>query len=467
MAVVEPELIGLCECEDWPSERLRVAVRSLGGVRLLRKKYVIHDDSFKSLGRLFRLGSAGDEEIVRLIDEGLVLPIGRWFVIHRQDVDQLRGLFGLASLAGKDLYEMVDHARAEVVEGGWVLENGWFLQSDYLIRRARDEQICYVRDLSHFYRIVNSFGPVFKPYKEHEDRFVYAFRGQTSEHLFDDDVRITWSRRYPSWFQFMKRTGRRVSLEPGIHRRELALSEGLSPLDAGTLGDLKEGSQQGLSYPEVAFRARLRRRLADETDLLGMTHRALDAYLGNTEPIARDWWILESLHQHYGPATNSLDLTVDPEVALYFAKHRFVTLPSGRATYVRSVSPGVVYVFALPREEQAVHSWHPAIPAWIDLRDELRRDPDLRPCRQSGLILKTATTNVLGGPFDSDSAGASVVCRMIIDPDVYSTAAPQAHKGLDGPHLFPGREVDRLYDELLRRSDKFATYEWDPNNGPF
>jgi hypothetical protein len=151
------------------------------------------------------------------------------------------------------------------------------------------------------------------------------------------------------------------------------------------------------------------------------------------------------LAQHYGIPTNGIDITHDPNVALWFAVNRFSWVDTGLATY-RQLAPSdwdtdcdkwpVIYVI-LP----VTHSLNGSIRD-VDLLDPLGIEA-LRPHQQKGAFFMGATG------LHRNRLAEALVCIMRLAPGLWES-------GYAYTELFPSRDTDEMFDWMLKLKEKYA-----------
>jgi hypothetical protein len=140
--------------------------------------------------------------------------------------------------------------------------------------------------------------------------------------------------------------------------------------------------------------------------------------------------LLSTLLQHYGLLSPVLDLTIDLDVALYFATHGFPQgLPKNRYHFVGTNGRrAVLYVFRQDKREMHAHEHERII-------EHLK---PLRPIRQSCVICRSA-------PFALNLAADFLVGVLKLDFDEATLGTLDAH------HLFPGQNEDAFLTALKKR----------------
>jgi len=146
--------------------------------------------------------------------------------------------------------------------------------------------------------------------------------------------------------------------------------------------------------------------------------------------------------QHYGAPTDMLDVTADPDVALWFAMHRYCRGgPGCPVHYEAACDPGYVYVFR----------------AASDLIMPLSTflfDCNMRPRRQQAAALfpryEMPSSDELREPdfrlrWSAGTFAEAVIARIGIAKAFSSRVA-----GWTTTHMFPGPSEDSLYAHLLK-----------------
>jgi hypothetical protein len=134
--------------------------------------------------------------------------------------------------------------------------------------------------------------------------------------------------------------------------------------------------------------------------------------------------------QHYGAPTPALDVTYDPEVALWFATHRYQADATRVARYYPHESTGVVYALSPPRS------------AVVDLRvGSLVPAFGLRGQRQAGGLL-------LGATASQPDLSSHIVATLYVSRDAFVTRPSNLRK-LSQNFLFPLPNEDAFFSALL------------------
>ena len=142
--------------------------------------------------------------------------------------------------------------------------------------------------------------------------------------------------------------------------------------------------------------------------------------------------------QHYGLPTNTLDVSYEPIVALWFATHRFYWLDSAQriATYEwQSDGAGVVYVLESPQRLHDIR-YGTEFPFY-----------GLRAIRQQG--------GLVDAPPDNPDLFEQVTAIMSVAPECWDRTDERL-RGYSYRSLVPDRSEDSFYDALLLHKEKAA-----------
>jgi hypothetical protein len=159
----------------------------------------------------------------------------------------------------------------------------------------------------------------------------------------------------------------------------------------------------------------------------GLDPEAFDPYVNHPYIFPRKFL---PLLQHYGVPTALLDVSYDPLVALFFARHELRPTDHGRVTFGRTERQGYLYVMKATDK------------ALVDLRDDAFLPmAGKRGARQKGGLLKGATSR---RPDLRRHVEATVVVPAELDVDTF------ADPRLSQSYLFPSVAEDPLYRILVR-----------------
>ena len=177
--------------------------------------------------------------------------------------------------------------------------------------------------------------------------------------------------------------------------------------------------------------------------------------------VAAVFWNMEfwlAVAQHYGLPTGLLDVTTDPDVALWFAVHKYTRLGRGRRVGYKPAD-GASYVYALRVMAE---------PRQVIPLSTFFFDGDTRPRRQqaallSGIyntppdhLLERILKAVPRGAFLPRPAGNTfaemVIARIVVEKAFRSPAVERPAE-----RLFPCPDDDRLYARLLEKCDWVET----------
>jgi hypothetical protein len=329
----------------------------------------------------------------------------------------LRGLFRLQSHDETALEALIKSGAAIPLPDGWVLEDKPVYQFHMENRHVPTR---YAATLREFFELVG-------PRPDGPQEVWPAFRGQVSEYL---------SAITPRW----------VSLQPGINRRERWPSELLNITELQAVWQEFPPSRPDPAGERRALeRQYIKRRAEDPSDPFAGVISAIEPFMEKGRPL--DLWLVEGILQHYGPATNSLDLSYDPSTSLFFALNEFQTREDGTVGYEPSSTPGVMYLFWLSTAAHANVDHHSLDQPWLDLDRDLTHDA-VRPHSQRSIILRPHPATMPDGPLDDFLCGQQLMRRVIVSPAINAEMTP-ANNMPSQQELFPPPEQDPLYAALV------------------
>jgi hypothetical protein len=149
-----------------------------------------------------------------------------------------------------------------------------------------------------------------------------------------------------------------------------------------------------------------------------------------------------AIAQHYGAPTDMLDVTTDPDVALWFAMNRYCRRGPGYPIhYEAACDSGYVYVLSAPSE------------LIVPLSTYLF-DCNMRPRRQQAAALfpryEDPSSDELRKPDFSLRWSAGTFAEVVIARIEIATAVSSAVAGWTTTRMFPGPSEDSLYAHLLK-----------------